>query len=961
MKNVIYTLSKILFFILFLGTISNAQTTPLAANGRLKVTNRQLCNEAGTPIQLRGMSTHGLQWFGSCYTAGATQALANSWGCDVFRAAMYVDEGGYLSNKAGIKAQVDNITDWSAQYGMYCIIDWHTLNPGDPNLHTADAIDFFRQEAQRNAGKKHVIYEICNEPNGVAWSSIKSYAEQVIPVIRQYDPEAIILVGTPNWSGTPGDVTSNPLTGANAYNVMYTFHFYAGSHYTQSYIDGVLQNIPLFISEWGTSNYSGNGGNDYTNAQNWINLLAGANTAGIKVSWCNWSFCDKSETSAALNAGACGNSGWNNTSESGTWVKNHILSPADNWGSAPPALVGYWHNWSDANAPYIPLDQVDTRYNIVNVSFGVPQSGTTSTIVFTPDQGTQAAFISQIQTLHSQGRKVVLSLGGATAPISINNATQLTAFVNSVTNILNTYSFDGIDIDFEGSSLSVTGGTIASPIDQPIINLIAGIKQIMSNFRTARGSKMYLSMAPETAFAQGGMSAYSGIWGAYLPVIHALRDSMDILHVQLYNSGSMYGINGSIYTQGTADFIVSQTEAMIKGFNTNGGAFVGLPANKIAVGLPACTGAAGSGYVAPATVKAAIDYLRGTGAKPGTYTLAQTGGYPDLRGMMTWSINWDKVCSPTYQYAQNFQTIFSGTITNQPPSVSITSPTNNASFNAPATITIAANATDADGTITKVDFYNGTTLLGSDNTAPYTFSWANVAVGNYALTAKATDNSGAVTTSATVNIVVKTATNQAPSVSITSPTNNASFNAPATITIAANATDADGTITKVDFYRGTTLLGTDNTAPYTFSWANVAVGNYALTAKATDNSGAVTTSATVNIVVKTATNQAPSVSITSPTNNATFNAPATIAIAANAADADGTITKVDFYRGTTLLGTDNTAPYTFSWANVAVGNYALTAKATDNSGAVTTSATVNIVVINCDKSSPLSIHHFANQ
>lgn len=334
------TTNRLLTFIAILllcHNLSTAQTpTPLAANGRLKVINKQLCNETGNAIQLRGMSTHGLQWFGSCHTANAAQTVAKDWGCDVFRAAMYIDEGGYLNNKTGIKTQVENITDWSAQAGMYCIIDWHILNPGDPNLHTADAIEFFRAQAQRNAGKKHVIYELCNEPNGVSWSSIKSYAEQIIPVIRQYDPEAIILVGTPNWSGTPGDVSNNPLTGANAYNVMYTFHFYAGSHYSQNYIDGVIKTVPLFISEWGTSNYSGNGGNDYVNAQKWMDLFAGSNTSGLKISWCNWSFCDKGETSAALNVGACGNAAWNNTSESGTWVKNHILSPADSWtGTAP--------------------------------------------------------------------------------------------------------------------------------------------------------------------------------------------------------------------------------------------------------------------------------------------------------------------------------------------------------------------------------------------------------------------------------------------------------------------------------------------------------------------------------------------------------------------------------------------------------------------------------------------------
>ena len=171
---------------------------------------------------------------------------------------------------------------------------------------------------------------------------------------------------------------------------------------------------------------------------------------------------------------------------------------------------------------------------------------------------------------------------------------------------------------------------------------------------------MFLSFAPETAFVQGGMAAYGGIWGAYLPVLHALRDSLEIVHVQLYNSGSMPGINGNYYSQGTADFIVAMTEAVIQGFNTGGGFFTGIPAEKVAVGLPACPNAAGGGFADTTTVKAAIDYLRGTGPQPGSYALAQTGGYPPLRGMMTWSVNWDAVstCGSAYQFARNYIRIF---------------------------------------------------------------------------------------------------------------------------------------------------------------------------------------------------------------------------------------------------------------------------------------------------------------
>jgi xyloglucan-specific exo-beta-1,4-glucanase len=291
---------------------------------------------------------------------------------------------------------------------------------------------------------------------------------------------------------------------------------------------------------------------------------------------------------------------------------------------------------------------------------------------------------------------------------------------------------------------------------------------------------------------------------------------------------------------------------------------------------------------------------------------------------------------------------------NQTPTVSITSPANNVSFTAPASVTINANAADADGTVSKVDFYNGTTLLGSDATSPYSFVWSSVATGTYSLTAKATDNAGAITTSAAVSISVTAASNQAPTVSITSPANNTSFTAPASITINANAADADGTVSKVDFYNGTTLLGSDATSPYSFAWSSVAAGTYSLTAKATDNAGAITTSAAVSISVTAASNQAPTVSITSPANNASFTAPASITINANAADADGTVSKVEFYNGTTLLGSDATSPYSFAWSSVAAGTYSLTAKATDNAGAITTSSAVVVTVTSATVSCPVN-------
>jgi|GEM_PF-717423 len=200
-----------------------------------------------------------------------------------------------------------------------------------------------------------------------------------------------------------------------------------------------------------------------------------------------------------------------------------------------------------------------------------------------------------------------------------------------------------------------------------------------------------------------------------------------------------------------------------------------------------------------------------------------------------------------------------GTPANTPPTVSLTAPTNNSTFTAPADITINATAADADGSVTQVAFYNGSTLLGTDTSSPYSFSWTNVAAGTYSLTARATDNQGAVTTSSAISITVnsQTSTNTPPIVSLTAPANNATYTAPATVTISATAADTDGTVTQVAFYNGSTLLGTDTSSPYSFSWTNVAAGTYGLTARATDNLGAVTTSSAISITVNGQATQAP--------------------------------------------------------------------------------------------------------
>ena len=325
-------------------------------------------------------------------------------------------------------------------------------------------------------------------------------------------------------------------------------------------------------------------------------------------------------------------------------------------------LVGYWTNWSGAN--YLSLDQVNPLYDVVNVSFAVPVSGSTYQMTFTPCCGdTPASFRTKIQTLQAAGHIVNISIGGGGTTVILHNTTERDVFVSTMNTILQYYGFDGIDIDIE-ASLSVTNGSsILNPTDANIIHIIDAIEQLQTDYSAFFGKDMFLGMAPETANCVGGQSNYAGTWGSYLPLIEAFRDDLDVVHPQIYNSGSMYALGGAIYDVGTPDFLISQIEKMIQGFpvpSSLEGSFTGLPANKVGVGLPACNYDIYSGYMSVADVAASIKYLMGNGPKPGAYTLVG-GPYPDLGGMMTWALNYDhyNVCNDnTLEFAHNYEALF---------------------------------------------------------------------------------------------------------------------------------------------------------------------------------------------------------------------------------------------------------------------------------------------------------------
>ncbi|MCX4695417.1 cellulase family glycosylhydrolase [Streptomyces sp. NBC_01408] len=304
-------------------------TTPVGINGQLTVCGTKLCNQYGKPVQLRGMSTHGTQWYAQCLTSGSLDALAKDWNADVLRVSTYVQEDGWETDPQKFTDLAHSLIEQATARGMYVIVDWHMLDPGDPNANLANAKTFFKAIANRHKDKSNVFYEIANEPSGVSWAKVKSYAEQIIPVIRGIDSNAPVLVGTRAWSSLGvsdgADESETVNNQVNASNIMYTFHFYAASH-GDEYLNALSRaadRIPMFVTEFGTQNYAGEGADDFTMSQKYLDLMAAK-----KISWTNWNFSDDFRSGAVFKDGTCNSNGpWTGTASlkpAGVWVRDRI-------------------------------------------------------------------------------------------------------------------------------------------------------------------------------------------------------------------------------------------------------------------------------------------------------------------------------------------------------------------------------------------------------------------------------------------------------------------------------------------------------------------------------------------------------------------------------------------------------------------------------------------------------------
>lgn len=313
--------------------IAEAKTTTYydASAGRLHVKGTKLVDKKGHEVQLRGVSTHGLSWYPQYVNDKCFAQLHDKWGANVLRLAMYTEEyNGYCSgdakNRSDLKKLIKKGVRLAKKHKMYVIVDWHILSDGNPNSHKKEAKAFFREMSREFKGYNNVIYEICNEPNnGTSWKEIKSYAKSVISTIRENDKKAVIVVGTPTWSQDVDQAAADPIKGDN---IMYALHFYAATHKADlrnKMTAAINKGLPVFVTEYGICDASGNGAIDKKEADRWIQTMD-----EYGVSYIAWNLSNKQESSSIIKSSCPKVSGFKKSelSDEGRWLYNLLRKKA---------------------------------------------------------------------------------------------------------------------------------------------------------------------------------------------------------------------------------------------------------------------------------------------------------------------------------------------------------------------------------------------------------------------------------------------------------------------------------------------------------------------------------------------------------------------------------------------------------------------------------------------------------
>ena len=320
-------LGSLLCAVILLAVALLAQKKMSSKFSPLHVEGTQLVNEKGEPVQLKGLSTHGLQWFPQYVNPDFFKQMHDEWHMNAVRLAMYTAEDGYIDgDRDAFKKLVEDGVNYAEEAGLYAIIDWHVNKDSDPRRYMEESKDFFAYMSEKFADKDHVLYEICNEPNGAAgWDVITEYANEVIPVIRANAPDAVILVGTPGYSKLILAPSYAPL---QFDNVMYTLHFYAATNkdsIRKDMKDALEKGVPVFISEFGVSRGGGSGEIDTVEGDKWLDACD-----ELGVSYMMWSVANKDETSAFLKVTTENVSGFTDDqlSDGGLWYVKRMRGDA---------------------------------------------------------------------------------------------------------------------------------------------------------------------------------------------------------------------------------------------------------------------------------------------------------------------------------------------------------------------------------------------------------------------------------------------------------------------------------------------------------------------------------------------------------------------------------------------------------------------------------------------------------
>lgn len=270
--------------------------------GQLQVQSGQLMGENGVPVILRGVSFGWHNWWPRFYNESAVKWLKSDWNVNIVRAAMAVDPAGaYLDSPDFAIEKMKAVIDAAIEADLYVIIDWHSHE-----RYLEEAKGFFVEMAKTYGDHPHVIYELYNEPIDDTWAEVKAYSETIITEIRKYDPDNIILVGSPTWSQDIHLVAQSPIL--NQENIMYVLHFYAGTHKDslRNRAEAALNaGLPIFVSECAGMNANGDGPIDQASWSAWLNWMESK-----KVSWIAWSIADKDETCSMLLPSASAAGSW---------------------------------------------------------------------------------------------------------------------------------------------------------------------------------------------------------------------------------------------------------------------------------------------------------------------------------------------------------------------------------------------------------------------------------------------------------------------------------------------------------------------------------------------------------------------------------------------------------------------------------------------------------------------------